>query len=928
MKFVKKILSLILLFSPASMNTRAINTKPQPLQQSKPPAAQPIPQPAQRAQQQKPQTQSYASALNSIRTHMPSNKVVINNTFTQEFINFVTSLNLSNVQKQALLQAGIHLHAPLTDNNQTSKQLLSSLNNSIQVITSAPRSPQVKPASPIIKPAPPAPVKQPVIPPKAITPAQPIPQPGAKKPIAPVKPAPPGKPVATQVPVKKVVPFNNQPPAAANYSKTNNVVMALDPRKKETIHTAAESLVQQSLLALYQKAAPVIMTNNILEIILTVKKRIGDQNLHKLRSIGLQQLFPSAQQLGQATGIRGIQSISVILLSGIDFNNINVYFHTSENLALLIPKEYIRANIPSAMNVSINDQARACGFNPNVLRALPDTTTDNLLKQLQIENTRLEKENKFIDHLTAMFSIQKKNGELIQPERDNKWLIYIIGHGSPAFLTIETVRQQYNTIKQSVENARKALAMGARVAPDQRSKAQQYIQQYGPKAQEYEQMLYGRSAWAPTQIIPESAQIAGIPGSGFAQLMTFFDEYLDTAYVHYITCFSGGSNQTFVNETLSSLNVHFIVSTQGVQESYTSTSVGVKASSKTGIEVTGQNLSEFFRLLKMFFTQPEEFVKMKQKQGKGTDPILLIIQTLSSPDDKSQNQPFVRFPGAGAFNPTPITESTKTITTTMARAHEIEKKPFNFSDPNINAVIINTSRINVPIDFGKKGPQGHTALVTPSPASFLAKYEAIHMFKEIKWQDTLQSLLFNCCYLNNRLYPQTFIINKASNVLLQQSGLQGSPGSSINNLIIQMKSVSGINRNTNKPALQLNPLVGQAMVGSDVGLNIHVAFELNNNIYQTFFAINDFERPEELSKNMQSITFTSTPKSSIKMNAVASNFLTPQEITQVSKPITLESIADFIDGKIDKQDPDMAIWADADEKALLQMVKSKARKQK
>ena len=202
------------------------------------------------------------------------------------------------------------------------------------------------------------------------------------------------------------------------------------------------------------------------------------------------------------------------------------------------------------------------------------------------------------------------------------------------------------------------------------------------------------------------------------------------------------------------------------------------------------------------------------------------------------------------------------------------------------------------------------------------------MFKEIKWQDTLQSFLFNCSYLNNRLYPQIFIINKLNDVLLQQSGLQGRQGSSINNLIIHMKSVSGVNRNTSKPPLQLTPVAGQALVGSNVGLNIHVAFELDNNIYQTFFAINDFERPDELYKNMESLHFTATPQQSTNMNPLASNFLTPQEITQIRKPITLDSLAEFIDDKIDKQDPSMAIWAEADEKALLKMVQGKARKQK
>jgi hypothetical protein len=697
---------------------------------------------------------------------------------------------------------------------------------------------------------------------------------------------------------------------------TNNVVMALDPRKKETIHTAAESLVQQSLLALYQKAAPVIMTNNILEIILTVKQRIGDQNLQRLRTADMQQMFNYAQQLAQSTGIAGIQHISVILLSGIDFNNINFYFHKSENITLLIPKEYIAANVPKTTNANMNDQAKACGFNPDVMRAQQNTTTDTILKQLQVESGRPVDEKKFLTHLASMFTIQKKsNGELIHPEGDNAWIMYIIGHGSPAFLTIGGIREQYTMYKNVLANPNAWMtdSQGRRMSTPE----------IAAKAAEYEKMLQGRSAWADTQVIPESAQIAGITGSDFAQLMTFFDEKLNTAYVHYISCFSGGSNQTFVNETLSSLKVHFIVSTQGIQEGYTSTGIGIQWDSRYGMKITGQDLAEFFKLLRTYFTQQKEL----KIEGKSKDPIRLILATLIS-DNKPQNQPFVRMPETGAFIATPVSDSTETITKEMARLHETQRKSFDFSDPNINVVIISAPRVNAFIDFGKKGTEGHTAIVTPSPASFLPGYEAINKFREINWQDTLQALLFNLSYLNARLYTQTFVIKTVRGVLLQQSGLQNTQGAPIKNLIVQMKSVSGVNKNSNRPPMQLTPVVGQALVGSNVGLNINVAFECGDTIYQAFVAIQDFERPDELSQNMDQIKFTATPKQSININTLANVFLTLQEVTQIKKPITLQTIAEFIDAKIDKQDPSMAITSDADNKALRDFVSKKARRRR
>lgn len=172
------------------------------------------------------------------------------------------------------------------------------------------------------------------------------------------------------------------------------------------------------------------------------------------------------------------------------------------------------------------------------------------------------------------------------------------------------------------------------------------------------------------------------------------------------------------------------------------------------------------------------------------------------------------------------------------------------------------------------------------------------------------------------------MIKTARGILLQQSGLQDLQGTPIKNLIMQMKSVSGVNKNSSRPPMQLTPIAGQALVGSNIGLNINVAFEFGDNIYQTFFAIQDFERADELSQNIETLKFAATSKKSTNMNAIANNFLTSQEIAQITKPITLESIAQFMDVKIDKQDPSMAIISDADDKALRDFVSKKARRRR
>ena len=160
-------------------------------------------------------------------------------------------------------------------------------------------------------------------------------------------------------------------------------------------------------------------------------------------------------------------------------------------------------------------------------------------------------------------------------------------------------------------------------------------------------MLEGKSNWPNSQLIPESAQIAGLNAGEFSRLITFFDKSLDTAYLHNTTCFAGGYNQSFINEVLSSLDVKFIVSAEGIHEGVTmSVFVSfIQNSSKTGLVPETQPYTDFFKLLRLFICQPKEFVKIK---GGKKDPIAQLLKTIV-PNMIVENQPFVRFPGTGVF---------------------------------------------------------------------------------------------------------------------------------------------------------------------------------------------------------------------------------------------------------------------------------------
>ena len=157
------------------------------------------------------------------------------------------------------------------------------------------------------------------------------------------------------------------------------------------------------------------------------------------------------------------------------------------------------------------------------------------------------------------------------------------------------------------------------------------------------------------------------------------------AYLHYITCFAGGYNQTFVNEILSSLNVNFIVSAEGIHEGSTVGTINLEFSNREPrIRLRNQSFTDFFKLLRLFINQPGEFVRTK---GAKKEPVARILRTIV-PDMHESNQPFVRFPGAGVFGALSLDKGTKKLTETIVKAHEIEKRPIDVSDTALSLIHI------------------------------------------------------------------------------------------------------------------------------------------------------------------------------------------------------------------------------------------------
>lgn len=621
------------------------------------------------------------------------------------------------------------------------------------------------------------------------------------------------------------------------FPPTHNLILLLDPKKVETINRYGNAMVNNALMGFYEQAAPIIMSSNILEIINIIKQKVGEQNFKQLRNSPYNMVQQFAQQLVQKYDIHE-SLLTLILMSLINFDDksLHYYFHKSDHLVLVIPENYMKTSFSHTSSFNSEDEVKACGFNPNLLTKVTNATPENLLQQLKAQQSKPVNKDRFIENLTALFIPQKKYGKLIAPEQDTEWDPYISGHGGPTYLIVG------NTY----------------------------------------------------QVVPEKGNVVGVSLQEFSQLMHFFDENLNVAYLHYTTCFSGGYSQVFVNDILSSLDVDFIVSSEGLGEKETTgIPLAMRFSSvKPYIQLQFHPFTEFFKLLRFYIGQPKEFIKIKE--GK-KEPIAQIIRALN-PHETENTQPFVRFPGKGVFGALSISKNTKVLTERMVKEHEAKHRPIDMSNKDIGIIMVNPSRINSAMNIGD-----NTDCAIATPTVMTKSQQTIHVFKEINWKIQLQELIFNFVRLNPKMHTQFFVVKKVTDILYQQSNLPSS-SATINNLIIKIDGMMGTGIQASpKPSVQTKPLLSNDIPIAKLGANVNVIFELNNNLYQYNVALKTFDDLNEIVKKMKQISFSSQPLTTNDIQSVATKFLTPQEINKLKNPITLENIADSIGDKINMQ---------------------------
>lgn len=202
--------------------------------------------------------------------------------------------------------------------------------------------------------------------------------------------------------------------------------------------------------------------------------------------------------------------------------------------------------------------------------------------------------------------------------------------------------------------------------------------------------------------LASSCVIAGIPFDDFVDLMRFFNEEIDTSFVHYSTCFAGGRNRTFINKALDDLNVDFIIANVGTSELAVS---GYGLFCDKFIVDEKNNISlQFLYNFKNFFSLLQEYCEQRKSRtphdlGKMGD---IIKNVICSNQDiiEMNNQPFVRMPQSKTFKAIDVDDSIEILTPEKIKNYALRKAKIDVSDKK--AILVYPAYVHLPLKLGEE----------------------------------------------------------------------------------------------------------------------------------------------------------------------------------------------------------------------------------
>lgn len=596
----------------------------------------------------------------------------------------------------------------------------------------------------------------------------------------------------------------------------HNLICLFDPEENETIYGYGKALGFEFVDALNEKIAPIIATTNIVNNFCFWKNSFGLTAIKQFLKRGPAIYFFTKK------------------LMSANFVEWDCYFHKRAGLVLLIPKQH-----PEAQR----------GFDLSSLDKINNISPATILKYIENHKPAYDK---IIDDFESIFVKNSISTDV--------WNIYVIGHGGPTRkIKVKKVNEQ--KIAKSI----KKVEAHIEAIKDEGFNEKELLKKEKKLKQLLEQLKQARSqklSWQKKL----SSGVAGLKDQDFKQLITFFEQGIKVSYLHYTTCFAGGFNQTLVNQELTSLNVKFIVSAQGVNES------------STYYSDRPMKFTSFFKKLETLICDTTGVIGDKEATNVlMKDSIAEIVESLINKKLLDYNQPFVRIPFVGVFKASGIAQEVQLLTHSLARAHEAEGSPIDYTDPSIKTIFIYPLHITVPIKIKE-----HVAIVSPAPQSVAdIDKPTIHILENVSYQDNLSSIIPNFASFNTRYQRIIFVIKELQCLDGQYLKLDKGENKPIilNNVIIKIAPAAG------------------AEYYFDLDISIDVAFTYNNRDYAVSKRVN------QIQDNMR-VLFGAFEEEKIEpvaakdMQAVAEKLIGKvgiAKLTKENKEITLSSMVGYFE---------------------------------
>jgi hypothetical protein len=537
----------------------------------------------------------------------------------------------------------------------------------------------------------------------------------------------------------------------------HNLICLFDPDRYEGIWAYKNAIGNDFVDALNEKIAPIIATTNFIYNFCYWKKH-ESRIKQKLQTIQNNLIGRFDQRLDF------LQKVMNTDLVGWE-----CFFHKRAGLVLLIPQQYSKAER---------------GFDLNSLDKMSGELYSAILQYVENHESA---HDKIIEDFKSMF---------IKKDLLSVWNIYISGHGGP---TKEIKGKKIN--EQKIAQLIKKIQARIQVIKEEGFNEEELNKQEKKIEKLLDQLKQPRLqglSWQKEFL----GNIAGLKNQDFMQLMGFFEHGIKASFVHYETCFAGGFNQIILNQQLANLDVSFIVSTHGINESST-----------TYVEKK-MKFTAFFKKLEALMCDASDIIGNQEAINELIkDSIAEIVESLINKASLDYNQPFVRIPSVGVFKASDIAQEVQLLTHSLARAHEAEGSPIDYTDSSIKTIFIYPSYIKVPIKIKE-----HVAIVSPAPQSVEdIDKPTIHVLENVSYQDTLSSIIPNFASFNTRYQRIIFVIKELYCLDGQYLKLDDGKNSPIllKNVIIKIAPADSL----------------QGQYGGYMDASIDVAFTYNNRDY-------------------------------------------------------------------------------------------------